>query len=347
MTGAAQMIFESWSIALITCSAITLILGLVGAVSAVRVILSWDSGSDAESQILLEEQVWLAATLTQFGFVVQVVSALIFIYAAGYFATILKGAMCAAGSLTANGYGLAALAVKIVTIFLGALWIIVHRLDIRCEDLPLTRFKSFWLLCLLPLLCIDAFLVISYLINLDPEIITSCCGVLFSDTDDGGYSLFDYASPGRLVWFAAINGGVVVVCSLWISVSLNRPGTSVLLVGSIAIAAWISLYLLAILIITVIVSPYVYALPHHRCPFDLFHYPYAVIGVPLYLFLHVAVLFGLGGAVAVILTNRWLMVDRVRSFIKIAAMIAVVSLFLFIICAAWPPVSYVLLGGQK
>lgn len=341
------MILESWSIALITCSAITIVLGFVGSVSALRVLRSWDIGSDSEHQIGLEEQVWLAATLTQFALVVQVISALIFIYAAGYFATILTGAMCAAGSLTANGYGLPALAVKIITIFLGALWIIVHRLDIGCKDYPLTRIKSSWLLVLFPFLCADAFLMISYLVNLDPDIITSCCGVLFGGSDGGGYSLFDYASPFRLVWMTAINGAVVIVCSLLLVQCGAGAGKIVRVAGWTAIIGWISLYLLAILVVTVVVSPYVYALPHHRCPFDLIHYPYAAVGIPLYLFLHTAVLFGLGGAVAGLCSGRRIAVDMVRPFITTAAILSVSSLFLFFITAAWLPLSYMMFGGQK
>lgn len=340
------MILESWSIALITCSAITLVLGLVGSLSAARVIRYWDRGSDSERQIGLEEQIWLAATLIQFALVVQVISALIFIYAAGYFATILKGAMCAAGSLTANGYGLPALALKIITIFVGALWIIVHRLDISCEDYPLTRFKSVWLLFLVPFLCADAFLVIAYLVNLEPEIITSCCGVLFGGSDSGGYSLFDFASPHRLVWLTALNGAFAAACSLLLLRSGSAAGKGMVVGSWAAIAGWTSLYLLAILVITVVVSPYVYALPHHRCPFDLLHYPYAAVGIPLYLFLHTAVLFGLGGAVAGMHCGRRIAIDRVRPFIKIAVLLSISSLILGFVTAAWPPFSYSMFGGQ-
>ncbi|MCG6930603.1 MAG: hypothetical protein LJE64_08620 [Desulfofustis sp.] len=338
------MILESWSIALITCSLITLALGAVGLASAIRVVRFWDPGADSERQIGLEEQVWLAATLTQFGLVVQVVSAVVFIYAAGYFATLLKGAMCAAGAVAANAYGLPALAVKLITIFSGALWIVVHRLDIGCEDYPLTRIKSYGLLLIFPLLCADAFLVVAYLVNLDPQIITSCCGVLFGGDAGGGYSLFEYASPARLLWPTVLCGAAVVFCSLLLVPC--RAGAVAALTGWAAIAAWIGFYVLALLVVTVVVSPYVYALPHHRCPFDLLHYPYAVVGVPLYLSLHAAVLSGLGGAAAALTAGRWIPAGQVRPFIRTAVLMSLGSLLLFVLIAAWPPVSYIVMGGQ-
>ena len=99
------MILEFWSIALITCSLVTLFLGTAGTAAALQVMRRWDPGSDSERQIRLEERVWLTATLVQFALVVQVVSALMFIYAADYFATVLRGAMCAAGSLRRTAMG--------------------------------------------------------------------------------------------------------------------------------------------------------------------------------------------------------------------------------------------------
>ena len=197
------MILESWSIALITCSAVVIIFGLVGAATALRLLNHWNLGSDSELQIKLEERVWLVATLVQFGLVVQIISAILFIYAADYFATVLKGAMCAAGSLTANRYGLPVLGFKLVTIFVGSLWIMLHRLDIGSEHFPYTRLKGIWLLAMLPLLIGDGLLVVLYLANLEPEIVTSCCGILFGDTEAGGYSLLNYASETKVLFLLA------------------------------------------------------------------------------------------------------------------------------------------------
>ncbi len=295
------MILEFWSIALITCSLVTVFLGIAGAAVALQVLRWWDLGSDSERQIRLEERVWLAAALVQFGLVVQVVSALIFIYAAAYFATVLKGAMCAAGSLTANVYGLPALGVKLVTIFMAGLWIVLHRLDIGHERFPLTTVKSVWLLVLLPFLLADALLLFLYLVNLEPEIITSCCGIIFGDASAGGYSLFDVDSPAPLLVLGGALTALIALCS---SLLLARDSTRRPVAGWVLAGCWIGFYLLALALIIVWVSPYVYGLPHHRCPFDLIQYPYSLIGLPLYLFLHGSVLSGLAGAVAAIVSGR-------------------------------------------
>ncbi|MGI9536149.1 MAG: hypothetical protein ACR2PB_03700 [Desulfocapsaceae bacterium] len=340
------MILESWSIALITCSVVTFIFGVVGAVTALQVLRYWDIGSDSEQQIRLEEQIWLAATLVEFGLVVQIISAIIFIYAADYFATVLTGAMCAAGSLSANYYGLPALGFKLATIFLGTLWIILHRLDIGSEDFLFTGIKSYWLLALLPLLIVDGVLVILYLVNLEPEIITSCCGIIFGGDAAGGYSLFDYSSSATILSLLAITTVLLLAGSVF---QLRAKGVSratFLIVGWLLVFGWVGFYLLALVVITVLVSPYVYAMPHHRCPFDLLQYPYVVIGFPLYLFLHGAVLSGLSAAMASIagcLEGAGELVDR---FIRRAALLNISLTLLFIMVAGWQPFVYIVLGGQ-
>ncbi len=341
------MILESWSIALITCSAVTLIFGLIGAFTALRVVRYWDAGSDSALQIGLEEQIWLASTLVQFGLVVQVVSLVIFVYAADYFATILTGAMCAAGSLTANSYGLPALGCKLATIFLAVLWLILHRLDIGSENLPLTRGKSIWLILLLPLLIADALLVLLYLVNLEPDIITSCCGVIFSGSEGGGYSLLDHTSPTTLL---PLTGALIVLLTTASIVLLSRSasaGRARLAAASILAVGWLCFYLLALVVITVLVSPYVYALPHHRCPFDLLQYAYAFSGLPLYLFLHLSVFAGLGGATAAVVSSRYELGAEVCGFLRRCVYLSLISLLLFLLTAGWQPFLYIVSGGQR
>ncbi|MBT8346036.1 MAG: hypothetical protein HKP52_00390 [Desulfofustis sp.] len=340
------MILESWSIALITCSAVVIIFGLVGAATSLRLLKHWNLGSDSELQIKLEERIWLVATLVQFGLVVQIISAILFIYAADYFATVLKGAMCAAGSLTANGYGLPALGFKLITIFAGSLWIMVHRLDIGSEDFPYTRLKSYLLLGMLPLLIGDGLLVVLYLVNLEPEIVTSCCGIIFGDAEAGGYSLLNYSSETTVVFMLATISALILAGSLVQLISVQSPKRAALIVSGALASSWPFFYLLALGVITVQVSPYVYGLPHHRCPFDLLHYPYLKIGLPLYLFLHVAVLAGLGAATVRIISCVISGSHHVDQFVRRSSLVSMSMVLLFLLTAGWQPFAYMVYGGQ-
>jgi hypothetical protein len=340
------MILESWSIALITCSAVVLLFGLVGAATALRLLRHWDLGSDSELQIRLEERIWLVATLVQFGLVVQIISAILFIYAADYFATVLKGAMCAAGSLSANGFGLPALGFKLVTIFAGSLWIMLHRLDIGSENLPYTRLKSFLVLGMLPVLIGDGLLLVLYLANLQPEIVTSCCGILFGDPQQGGYSLLNYTSETAVLLLLTATSVLILAGSLYQLYNAASSKLAALILSGVLASAWLVFYLLALAIITVQVSPYIYGLPHHRCPFDLLHYPYLKIGLPLYLFLHGGVLAGLGASMVRIISLVKGGGHHVEQFIRKASFVSLSLMLLFILTAGWRPFAYMVFGGQ-
>ncbi|MEE4164851.1 MAG: hypothetical protein V2I35_02550, partial [Desulfocapsaceae bacterium] len=181
------MLTDVWSIGLLSCSTVTLFLALAGVRTGYRIFRYWNTESASELQIRLEEEVYLSAALVEFGFVIQLLSVLMLVLAADYFSTILVGAMCAAGALSANPFGIPALLVKLVTLFLSAAWIVCHKLDISSEYYPLVKRKYLLLFCILPLLFLDSILLFLYLYNLEPDIITSCCGVLFSDQVGDGY----------------------------------------------------------------------------------------------------------------------------------------------------------------
>jgi hypothetical protein len=339
------MIFDSWSIALLTCSAVTLFLGLIGCRTGLRILRHWDMASDSELQIRLEEEIWLSATLVQFGLIIAFFGALMLIFAANHYATILKGAMCATGALMANPYGIPALICKILAIFFCSLWIVLHRLDVSSPDYPLVRVKYVLLIILLPLFIGDTFFLSLYLLNLEPEIITSCCGVIFSQQAIDGYNLLGIRPvPELLVEYGVITALLVILNMITLVGKNNRFRTGLVLISSLF---WCLFYIVSLVVITIVVSPYVYGMPHHRCPFDLLQYPYSWIGFPLYLFLHVAVLSGLSSSVAWLVRKKKGLAEIAFRTHQQASLLSLICLFLFLVLAAWEPALYLWYGGQR
>jgi hypothetical protein len=345
------MVLEAFSIALLGCSAAVIFLAVIGAASGWQVLRWWDIGSDSETQIGLEQRIWLAATLVQFGLIIELFSLILFVLAADYFSTILRGAMCAAGALTANAYGLPALGCKIAALFASGLWIVLHRIDIGSEHYPLTRLKCVWLLVLLPLLIGDGVLVYLYLSSLEPEIITSCCGVLFGETTGNGYSLLGHLAPGALLILVCIGLVLLIGVSLVLLIQPQGQYSILGLASWCAMCGWSFFYLLSLVVITVLVSPYVYALPHHRCPFDLLKAPYWLTGWPLYIFLHGAVLAGLGAGLLQLLNTGphagALAQAGSRRFVRRAVLLSLILLGAYLVVAVYHPLMYLLAGGER
>ena len=143
------MLLNSWSITLLVISAASIFLAGGAVRTAIRILRFWDADADTARQIHLENETWLSALLMEYGMVLQLVALLLLVLAADSYSEILVGAMCATGAFLANGYGTPLLLVKIVGIFLYGFWIVLHRLDISSEHLPLTRIKYLYLLFLM------------------------------------------------------------------------------------------------------------------------------------------------------------------------------------------------------
>ena len=339
------MLTNTWSIALLICSAITLFLIINGVRTGWRILRFWQWGSPSELQIQLEEDLFLSGVLVEFGCIIQLFSVLLLVMAADYFATLLTGAMCSAGALSANGYGMPALLLKLVTFLVSLSWIILHNLDIRSEYYPLVKLKYILLFLLLPLAAAEMTLLTLYLSRLDPDIITSCCGVLFSSQTGDGYDLLSWeSSTGVIVLFSLLSTALFVLSmTLGQKRIEERPRYWL---GWLSIGLWWLFYFGSLIFITIHTSPYVYAMPHHRCPFDLLTHPNRLAGVLLYVSLHAAVIFGLAGAIAALVElsrGLGLTAARVR---MTGSRLCLLFLVAFYLINFYYPLIYRLRGGE-
>ena len=334
------MFLNSWSIALVICGLVVLFLMGFAARSGVRVLLFWDPDSDSSRQIRLENEIWLTSTLVECALGVQIISLVVFVLAADYFSNSIVGAMCATGSLLANDFGIPALIVKIGAVFFYGFWIVLHQLDIRSEKYPLVRLKYVYLLLLLPLLILDLALGVIYIAGLEPDIITSCCAVVFGESVGGGSNLF--AGLTHKMSLSLFYGSVFLL--IVVGVILRRawrPWLSLLFSG-----IWLWFLLLSLMVITTVFSSYVYALPFHKCPFCILKPEYYYIGFAMYGVLFIGAHLGM----SVVMTEPLRLVegleDVVANFQKKAVSISLLLLLLFVGISSYHYLRYLFVGGQ-
>ncbi len=340
------MLANSWSIALLVSMAATLFLIGMASITGVKILIFWDADSDSERQITLEGQTWLAAALVENGLAVQIVSFVLLIIAAGEFSNMIAGAMCATGSFLANEYGPWSLYVKIAGIFLYGFWIVLHRLDLRSENSPLIRVKFGYLLLLLPFLLVDGYLLFNYLYNLEPDIITSCCGVIFSDRAlKTNFLLF--TTPAEIMvtvlyLLAAVLfiGGIVLL--RWQKI-VKKLQTPLYLAYGIA---FLIFFLLSLITITIFFSSYIYAMPYHNCPFDILHREYGYIGFPIYVALFGASFLAITSCMVSGYGNRPGLLAPVLAYRKFSIQTAIVLLMIFVALVTYPTLAYLFAGGE-
>ncbi len=341
------MIMNGWSVALIICSAGVIFLGFLAVFCGIKVLRFWDHGSDTQQQIRLENEIWLTASLMQYGLVFQLFSLILLVLAADSFSSILVGAMCATGAFLANGYGIPTLLVKIIVVFFSGYWLILHRLDLLSESYPLVKIKYIYLLFLVPLLGVEATLQWLYLFNLEADVITSCCGVIFRQNSSDGYNLLGTFSTPLLLYLFYGLAALTVLLAFLLLFRIKRGGATCQpkLIMSLA-ACWILFFIVSIWAIINVFSSYIYAMPSHRCPFDILQPEYHYIGFPIYFFLFLATFLGTSCGITQFVHHYDGLATPVSRYQRMATIASLVLLLFFLLFTSYAPLRYIVAGGE-
>jgi hypothetical protein len=318
-------------IALISGSILLSFFSLYASLIGVRIILWWDIGSGSERQLILERKTYLISTLLTYLLVIEFLSLFLYVYTADALHEVFVGAMCAAGSLNAGPCGYLTLVVKLLNVMLCGTWLIVNAIDNRGFDYPLIRQKYKLLLFISLMLTLEAFLQFDYFSSLRANVITSCCGTLFSESQTTLMGDLSAISPG---W-----GKIVFFVSFLLTVRLGayflwtRKGARMFSTSGL----WF--FLFSIVALISFVSVYYYELPTHHCPFCILQKEYHFVGYPLYLTLLAG---GVMGASVGIL-DRLKGPDSLREIIPSAqrklCMGSLICFALFMALAVYPMVS--------
>ena len=282
------MLFQPAIIALLLAAGVAVLMLAAAAPFAVQVIRHWDIGSGSERQLGLERQTYLFSTLLSFVFVAQLGALLLFVFNADRLSVMFVGAMCAVGTLNVNDYGFPALIAQMLVFFFAATWLAINHVDTRAPDYPLVRSKYGLLLILLPLLMVSFWLELQYFLGLKANVITSCCGSLFSEEADTIASEASALAPQPALFLFYGTMMTVIANALW---HWRRPArTSGYLLAGSSMAGFV----VAIIGVLSFISLYIYEHPHHHCPFCILKPEYAYQGYWLYLPLFAGTAAGLG-----------------------------------------------------
>jgi len=123
------------------------------------------------------------------------------------------------------------------------------------------------------------------------------------------------------------------------------PGEKI--IGIIFSLLWLLFFALSLLVITAVISSYIYAMPFHRCPFDILKKEYYSVGYVIYFALFTATFFGMSGGLTTLFTAMPDMRQAVVSFRKTALRFCLLLLPFFLIVVSWFPAVYLLGGGDR
>ena len=277
-------------IALLLSSALSTLILAYSAFFGIKVLRQWDMSSGSEAQLFMERRTYLVSTLLAYVLAFEVLALFLFIQTAERLHTLFVGAMCAAGTLYANPFGYPALGLRVALATIAGLWLILNWLDNRAPDYPIIRAKYWVLIVMAPLALLSALVSWFYLTGLRADVITSCCGTLFSQGSDSVRSEVALSGDALvLIFYIAATGLVFVIGALY-----HRTGRGALAFGALS-ALMLPVSLLAL---TTCISPYIYELPTHHCPFCMLQSDYNYIGYIIYAALLTGSVTGMGAGAA-------------------------------------------------
>lgn len=269
------MILNPAILALVGGSVVISFLLFYSAAYGFRIIRSWDLSSGSELQLSLEKKTYLISTMMAYALAFQGLSLFLFIYTADSLSSLFTGAMCAAGTLNANRYGYAVFLLKMLTFMLSGLWLVLNHADNSAYDYPLIRKKYLFLIIIMPVVVAEAIVQAVYFFGLEADVITSCCGSLFSSAEGADpSSVFDM--PVRMSQYLFYLSGLSVIAPGIFFVRNARGAYFFSAAGLIwfLISAWSLMHF---------ISLYIYELPTHHCPFCMLKREYGYTGYVYYL----------------------------------------------------------------
>ncbi len=328
------MILQPGIIALLLVSLFMTGMILYSSFFGLRIIRRWDLQSGSEEQLALERRTYLISTILAYALVFQIGSLFLFVYTADSLHRLFVGAMCAAGVLNIDPYGYPTFLLKILNLMLAGLWLIINYADNQAYDYPLLRKKYILLIIIAPLIVTESVIQLLYFLEMKADVITSCCGSLFSPprgnlsaeivsitpvqtamTESLAQSLKTTPKTSDLI-LACCEGiftgeALALIMTIVTALRVQTVMAGFYLTLAMTFASGIAYYikgklgllfsfasttffLISCVSVLSFISLYFYELPTHRCPFCLLQKEYGYVGYILYASLLAGAVSGLG-----------------------------------------------------
>ena len=288
-----------WLLSRLLASIASIALGVYALVVAVRVMRVLPAGArgvallerSGERVLAVERRAELVAALVQVGLAVAVTNLVLLVLAGDRLSASIRGAMCAYGVFGSSDWGFRALGASIAAALACATWLALHRFDLALERPLLVRTKFAALLVVVPLVVLDGGLFAAFALDLDFQVVASCCSVALDDAA-AGYSAMQSAP---LREGAALVAAAIAALAATAALLARRGAAFSWAASALGVGAAVA----AIPAILWFVAPHAYETPHHICPFCLFRPEAGGLGFPLF----GAIFVGLAGALSLGVTE--------------------------------------------
>lgn len=258
---------------------ILFILLIIAFYYSLTIIKKWDYSKTTSVQYKLEKRSYLVILIISFVMIIKIFLMPYFAFAIDKLSNIIPGAMCAAGVISANGYGAVLFVLKLFIVFFIVLWLIINKFDLKSKEYKYTKVKFIFFTFIFFLILIETIIDILYLTNISTKEPVLCCTVIFGTATTSSTIPFNLNITLLLILFYLLYF-LLIIANIQKQKFLNFI-TSILFI-------YISYFT-----VTYFFSTYIYELPTHQCPFCILQHEYYYIGYIIWSTLFIGTFFSI------------------------------------------------------
>lgn len=310
---------------IIILNSIFLLFGTIAFIFSIRIFFSWNINATTQKQYNLEKHSFLASTIIKYILTFKILLFIFFIFTLDKISNVLTGAMCAAGVIDATAYGIYLLLFKLINIYLFGFWLVIHKFDIKTENLKFTKLKFGFFILIYFLFVSEILIELTMFSSIDVDKLVSCCGTIYSNSSDSYISsIFSLNSNILLILFYSTFLLLIIAYTI-------RNNYLYIIFNQVFL-------ILSIITLITFFGTYIYELPTHFCPFCMLQGEYGYIGYFLYLSLFLGTFYGF-----VLGINNLLTQDNAISNYYYKMSFAFILLYTIVI--SYYPIAYYISNG--
>jgi len=259
-----KLLLNSYVSVYIFSEIINSILTLILLLLTIKLLLNWNFNSNSQKQYRLEKSLYLSSLITNFLLISKIIILIYLVYTLDAISIFIPGAMCAAGVVSANKYGMFLLFVKFVTISLLFILIILEDYDLKSKYYPIFKKREYILLIAILSIIIEVYLNYKYFFNINLNAPVSCCSTLYGTLEGQNPLPFNLNIKSMLILFGLLFLAFIISLVLEISYIIFTVAPLFIVISYYSVVYFF--------------GTYIYELPTHKCPFCMMQKEYFYVG---------------------------------------------------------------------
>jgi hypothetical protein len=234
----------------------------------VYILKKWDFQSYTPVQYRLEKYAYLVMVILIFAFSMKFILLPYFIFTMDKISDIVPGAMCSAGVISFNHYGMKLFFIKLLILLFLMVWLMINHYDLDAKKYPWFKLKGWLYLVIFLLISVELYWDYAFFNDIDIHKVLNCCSTL--------YGLLEGVNP--LPFGLDKTRLLILFYLLYIMIVLSTFGKQYFILS-------IGLILFTIIgyySVLYFFGTYIYQMPNHNCPFCMLQKDYYYIGYLLW-----------------------------------------------------------------